>query len=489
MFEPSFQHNIINKILEDGAKSAISKKDMIERELREWLCSKQRKRMIEAERYFNYEHDVLKRVRTIIGADGRPQEVQNLPNNRNIDNQYTRMVNQKTNYLLSKPLTVDTENKAYAEALKGVFDRNFQRLFKNVGADSINGGIGWLYVYYDAAGELAFKKFKPYEVLPFWKDAEHTELEFAVRVYDVVSYNGRHKEIIQRVEIYTKAGVEFFIYNKMALVPDVLTPPQSYIELNGTPEAQSYNWSKIPLIPFKSNDSEIPLLSRVKCLQDGINSILSDFHNNMQEDVRTTVLILKNYDGEDLAGFRQNLMAYGAIKVRTVDGVAGNVDTLHIEVNPENYKLILNVFQKALIENAGGYDTDELKSGATPNEMTIRSIFNEIELDSNEMEMEFQASLENLLWFINAHFSNTGVGDFEGEKVDIIFNRDTIVVESQVIADIKNSMGILSEETCVAQHPYTKDVNEEMRRKKREREETLSAYSPFPQGVNSNEKS
>ena len=36
----------------------------------------------------------------------------------------------------------------------------------------------------------------------------------------------------------------------------------------------------------------------------------------MQEDARNTILILKNYDGQDLGEFRHNLATFGAVKVR-----------------------------------------------------------------------------------------------------------------------------------------------------------------------------
>ena len=41
----------------------------------------------------------------------------------------------------------------------------------------------------------------------------------------------------------------------------------------------SYNWERIPLVCFKSSHHEIPLLSKVKCLQDAYNNILSNFAN------------------------------------------------------------------------------------------------------------------------------------------------------------------------------------------------------------------
>ena len=51
-------------------------------------------------------HDILTRKRTIIGEDGKLQEVDNLPNNRLVDNQFALMVDQKTNYLVGKPFSL-----------------------------------------------------------------------------------------------------------------------------------------------------------------------------------------------------------------------------------------------------------------------------------------------------------------------------------------------------------------------------------------------
>ena len=46
---------------------------------------------------------------------------------------------------------------------------------------------------------------------------------------------------------------------------------------------EGYNWNRIPLIPFKFNAVEKPLIKRVKTLQDGLNKIISTFENNLDE--------------------------------------------------------------------------------------------------------------------------------------------------------------------------------------------------------------
>ena len=79
----------------------------------------------------------------------------------------------------------------------------------------------------------------------------------------------------------------------------------------------------------------------------------------MEEDVRNTILVLVNYDGENLAQFRKNLAQYGAVKVKTIDKSPGDVKTLQIEVNSENYKVVIELLKKAIIENARSFDAKD----------------------------------------------------------------------------------------------------------------------------------
>lgn len=451
--------------IEQGARSGMTELEFLERQIKDFKVSVKRMEMLKGEAYYDNNHDILQRKRTVIGEDGQLKEVENLPNNKQIDNQYAKLVDQKVNYLLGKPFTVESDNEVYAELLKGIFNMRFHRLLKNTGENSLNCGIGWIHPYYDDMEQLQFRKFESYEILPLWKDAEHTILDMAIRIYTVEGYEGKQEVTIEKVEVYTTKGVFRYVYKDNKLIPDVEQPSSAYvIETDADGNTTGLNWTKVPLVAFKYNNKEIPLIRRVKSLQDGINIMLSDFENNMQEDPRNTILILQNYDGENLGEFRRNLATYGAVKVKTVDGSAGGVTTLEIKVNSENYKVILDLFKKALVENGRGYDAKDDRMGGNPNQMNIQSMYSDIDLDANGMETEFQASFEELLWFINVHFVNTGKGDFEGERVKIIFNRDILINESESITNAKNSMGVISNETIVAQHPWVDDVSEEMKR-------------------------
>ena len=476
----------INRLIQMGGYAGMTELQFFAAEIKEWKNSKKRREQLSGDAYYEGDHDILRRQRTVIGEDGRLQAVGNLPNNRIVDNQFALMVDQKTNYLVGKPFTVTCKNKSYAELLAKVFDKRFKRLLKYVCEDALKGGIGWLSPYYGDDGRLAFQHFPAHEILPFWADDDHTVLDCAVRLYAQEVYNGYTKEAVERVEIFKADGIWRYVYSDPGgLVPDqLLGPHESYFRTGDGTGTIELNWDRIPLIPFKYNKQEIPLIRRVKPLQDGINAMLSDFENAMQEDARNTILILKNYDGENLGEFRHNLSTYGAVKVRD----DGGVETLTVEINSENFNSILKLFKDKLIENARGYNAKDDRMGNNPNQMNIQSMYSDIDLDANGTETEFQAAFDDLIWFINQDFANSGRGDYDGEEVAIIFNRDILINESEVIDNCAKSAGIISDETIVAQHPWIDDPAAEMERLRKQKEEVTAQAQEYAGAFGPEEK-
>lgn len=471
-----------------GINGSMSDKEYLEQSIMRWKGAPERAMQIKGHLYYDGEHDILTRKRTMIGEDGKLTAVDNLPNNRVIDNQYAKMVNQKANYLFGQPFALETKNEQYGELLKTVFDKGFMRIIKRSAKYALNGGICWLYPYYNKEGKLSFRLFPAYEILPFWEDSEHEYLQGAVRLYLVAGYEKNVPVIIEKVEVFDADGIHRYVLDGNKLIPDLTVEEQDSYYATVTDSKgmkKGLNWLKVPLIPLKRNDLETPLLKNMKSLQDGINVMLSDFENNMQEDARNTILVLKNYDGTNLGEFRKNLATYGAVKVRYDESAKGGVETLEITVNAENYKVIVEMLKQALIENAMGYDAKDDRLSGTPNQMNIQSMYSDIDLDANDMETEYQAAFDEILWYVNAYLANAGHGTFENEDVTIIFNRDIMMNETEAIQDCVASTGILSEETIIGQHPWVDDPALELERlekqRKKEREEVEGQYDPFGQ--------
>ncbi len=455
---PGWLTSYINDIIRKGAERRLKDIDYVSREITRFLSSPRRADMLTGNRYYTGVHDILHYKKMAIGEGGELAPVTNLPNDRLVNNQYGKLVDQKVNYLLGKEILFNTQDNIYSDILNNkIFNADFDRLIQEVGEDSLNCGIGWLYVGYDEFGNLSMQRLKPWQVIPCWADEEHTILDYAIRIYPVVYYEGKNEKEVLKIEIYEEKGITKLVKDGGKIYPDGTDWQVPYFYSNKQPLA----WDKIPLIPFRANRNELPLLKRVKSLQDALNLMLSNYTNGMQEDPRNTILVLKNYDGENLGEFRQNLSTYGAVKVRTADGSQGGVDTLSIQVNAENYKVIIDLLKKAIIENAMGYDAKDDRLSGNANQMNIQSMYSDIDLDANKMETEYKASLQRLLWFVNAYLSQTGQGNFD-EDVEIVFNRDVLINEGEAIDNCVKSLNVLSKETVVKNHPWINDVNAEM---------------------------
>jgi SPP1 family phage portal protein len=468
----------IISIIEAGAQSAMSLNEIIRQEVQDWLMSDERRWMLTGQKYYVGGHDILQRQRTAIGEDGELIEVTNLANNRLVHAFVRKLVDQKVGYLLGKPLSIQTENATYQDLLNDAFDKSFLRLLKNLGKEAINKGKAWLHVYYDEEGRLSFKKIPSEEIIPLWRDADHTKLDAVIRVYEVEVYEGTDRKIVTKVEFWDTSGVRRYVLDSGGLVPDVEVGEEGshFVVVQGEQE-QGMNWEKIPFIAFKYNDEELPLIQVVKSLVDDYDAKTSDHANNL-EDLPNSIYVLKNYDGQDLGEFRRNMSTYRAVKVMGDQG--GGVDTLSIDIDTEATEKHLDRLRKDIYEFGRGVDTQSERFGGDKSGIALKFLYADLDMDANIMETEFQASLEQLLWFVNVHLANTGAGDFSKESVEFVFNRDILINETDAITNIKNSVGILSDETLVAQHPWVTDVQEELDRIQKQRDAAAAAYGGLP---------
>ncbi|WP_125153111.1 phage portal protein [Clostridium rectalis] len=465
----------IRSILSTGANSVMSLEEIIQEEIKEWNRSQRRQLMLDGERYYKGDTDILKRKRMAIGEDGELEEVKNLANNKLVHQFVRKLTDQKTGYLLSKPLAIQTDNETYKKILDDVFNKSFMRLIKNLGKDAINKGIAWAQIYYNSDGELRFKRLPSEEIIPLWKDSEHTKLDALIRVYEIIVYEGKTKKTVQKVEYWDTKQVLRYINDNGKLIPDVeaLEDTGHFSMVDDKGNIKSFTWSKVPFVYFKYNDEEQPLIKFVKSLVDDYDRNKSDNSNNL-EDLPNSIYVLKDYDGTNLGEFRRNISLYRAVKVAG----EGGVETRNLEINVEAYKTHIEQTRKDIYEFGRGVDTQSDKFGNSPSGIALKFLYNDLDMDCDTIETEFQASLEYLLWFVDQHLINTGQGDYTNENVEFVFNKSMLTNESDTISNCQNSVGIISNETIVANHPWaTKDELEKIKKQQEERERV---YSNFP---------
>lgn len=455
------QTEILNRHIAESAKNVLSDVEIIYQEVQEWESSELREAMLTGQRYYENKHDILDRKRMVVGEGGQLEEARNIANNKLVHGFIRKLVDQKIGYLLSLPFTIQTSKEKYTELLTEYFDKKFYRMFQNLGKEAINKGKAWLHIYYDEQGNFSLKRIPSEEIIPIWKDAEHTDLSAVIRSYRIEAWVGKKKEIIHKVELWELTGVYRYVVDGGKLIPDVelgdYEPHLSFLNDEGE---QGVNWQRVPFVCFKYNSEELPIVNFVKSIVDDYDQQKSDNANNLEELPNGGIYVIRDYDGEDLGQFRRNLSVYRAVKVHG----EGGLETLKLEIDTEAFKTHMEMQRKDLYELGRGVDTQSSRFGNDQSGIALRFLYADLDMDANIIETEFQAAMEQLTWFIDQDIANrTGV-DYSEEDVQFIFNRDIIINESEVIENASKSVGQISDETIVANHPWVTDTQEELKR-------------------------
>lgn len=421
---------------------------------------KNKREMYIADNYYKGKQEILEKKReTYDTKTGIKEELKFLPNNKIVNNKFQGIIDQKTNYLVSKKPTISSENEIYAKELKKVFNENFFYTLYNLVKNVYLYGIGWLYVNYNEKGELVFNLINSKEITPIWEDKEHENLRFVIRTFEKQEFINGSYEIKQYVDVFTVDGVEHYLYKNGNL--EYLSK-ENYIYLN----EQGYNWEKLPIIFVKNKQIELPLIRNIKIMQDILNEISSTFVDRIQQDETSSIMILRGYEGQDLREFRKNLLEIGAVNV----GNNGDVSLLNPEINTEAFSKGIELANRGIYETSKAFDSKNDMLGHDPNSMNIQSMYSEIDLDANELERELQKRLRELIWFVNRHLENKGIGNFDNEEITIIFDRDILINETQVIDNLLKSQGILSKEKLIEEHPLVSNPKLEIERLEKENE-------------------
>ena len=464
--------------------------------LTEHLNSSKLQKFIEADEYYKNSNTKIKQKTRYMTVDGKKEILTNLSNTQSAHAFMKKLVNQKASYLLGKPFSIDSEQGNLEKELSDLFNKAFFRKLLKIGKDAIKYGIGWVQVFYNENGELDLKRIPPKEVIPFWRDVDHTELEALMRTYVITVYgDGGNKSELRKVEYYDKTGVYYFEQKGGQLVPDSdrdifsghFSIEKTRVIKNEKDEdteekfQEQQTWLKIPFIAFKANDEELGILTFIKDLIDDYDKNVSDISDQLQ-DVPNALKVIKGYSGENKEDFAHNINVYRTIFIES----DGDVSTIQTSIDIQAIDSHLNRLRQDIYDFGGGVDsqkeTQNIASG-----VALKFKYADLDLDAKFMATEFSASMENLLWFICSDLAARGKGDFDSEEVTIVWNMDMAIAENEVIDNIIKSTSILSKETLVAQHPWVEDVNKEMEKIKKQ-EEQQNEFGNIDEGASINDQ-
>lgn len=440
------------------------------------------KRALTADRYYNNLNDILfTPSRQEKEAKGDIENPMRTADNRIPMSFYSLLVDQKVSYLFTAPPVFDAHNddanKTIIDTLGGSYASRIQELATNAS----NAGIGWLHYWIDENGQFQYAVVPSEEIIPIWSPKLSHDLLAVLRVYREYDDNGDAYKVY---EYWNDRECEAYRIPESDETMDRLFPYGCFADFYnaGLSEADNqfiHNFGRVPFIPFRNNQRATSDLDKIKKLIDAYDKTLSGFMNDL-EDIQEVIFILTNYGGEDLNEFLKNLKYYKTISVESAGtGDSSGVSTLNIDIPVEARDKMLEITRKAIFTMGQGVDPEQQGLDKTSGE-AMKFVYSLLELKAGQMEVQFRMGFDELLHAILQHYHKDTAGIVQ------TWTRTSIKNDSDLVTMCSNSVGIVSNKTILAHHPFVDDPEAEAKQIEQERKEQDAQNDPYDGGFGQN---
>lgn len=382
---------------------------------------------------------------------------------------YKNIIDEKIGYLFSKDSSIHAETDSTTDVIVGNLGSDFNYDLESLGLEASNKGIAWLHPYINEKGEFKLFVANSEQIIPGWTDSTHTGLNYVIRYYDTKVYRFNRYETVTDVEFWTKDEVTYYRLENGKLINPI---KKGHFKLNGI----DTGWGVVPWIAFKNNRKELPDIKFVKSLVDNYDLSRSEVSNYIQE-VKNLIFVLKGYSGDSLDEFLEYIYQKRAVILD--DDEHSDVTTLNPQMDINAAKEHFEQLKRDILESGQAVDKNLDRFGAAPSGVALMFLFSSLELKANQFESEFARGFNKVVDFIYAFLEKTNKG-IKREKVEIVFNRDMIINETDIINNCNASRGLISNDTIMANHPWVRDVQDEKEKLEKEKSESGEVFNIAP---------
>lgn len=428
-----------------------------------------------ADRYFDIHNDIEEKTRSYFDKDGK--SIANpAANNARIKSNFLRMqVQQKQDYGFAKSFVlklstekqseIDLAEDAYGLEWKNFLEKILYKMTYRLAGQAVNHGIAWCYVWIDENGELNLEDLKGDLVYPVWKDRQHVDLNSLVYNYFQLEYKNLEPTKTEFAELWTET--EHFKFDVSDGYKDVpfFTDSHSHMT-NGV------SWEKIPIIPLKSTDDEKPLVLFIKDYIDSYDKLISRSIDGLIDDL-DPMLVFKGIspDVRDLIEARELAKMTRTISLDS----DGDASYIQAQTSVDAHLKELETLKSDMIKFSYGVDMNDARFGGNPNQLVIKSLYQDLDTYTDGIERHFQSFIEQLKYFFDKWYEITGRGSFaeaQEYKILVKLDRSMLINQSALIDDTVKLQGTgVSQKTLLEFNPVIQDVELEQKRLEDEKAE------------------
>lgn len=425
-------------------------------------------KMREGVRYYTGDSDILKRqIYTYV--DGVKTIDTEATNTKVASGFHKMLVDQKTAYLVGEPIVFSSrsDNKRQLEMLNEIIGERWEDTIPELIKGASNKGKEWLHPFVNEEGEFDYMIVPAEQLIPIYDYSKRQRLVAAIRFYQL-------DENIIKLELWTDEDVTYFemIKGEMYLSSnEEINPAPHFTNIDDT---EWKSWGKVPFIKFANNEEELSDLHFYKSLVDSYDLLVSDAQNTLN-DMQSLIWALVGYDGEDLGEFMTNLKRYKAIKLDS----DGDLKTVRAEVPVDSYKTQSEILKDNIFSFGQGVNPSPDIIGNAPSGVALTNLYSLLDMKASILERKFSLALREFMLFIGEYVTLAKLGEFDYRDVTFTFNKMLLTNENEIVDMSQKSQGIISQTTILENHPWVKDVAQEMQRLEEEQRKQMNLMDNY----------
>ncbi|QBK26734.1 phage portal protein [Ureibacillus thermophilus] len=424
--------------------------------------------MHEGVRYYKGESDILNR-KIYSYEDGVKVIDTEATNEKVVSGFHKILVDQKTAYLVGEPMVFGSrsDNQEHLDLLQELIGERWEDTIPELIKGASNKGLEWLHPFVNEEGEFDYMIIPAEQLIPIYDYSKRKKLVAAIRFYQL-------DDNITKLELWTSDDVTYYemINGQIYLDATVeVNPAPHFTDVEGV---EWKSWGRVPFIKFANNEEELSDLHFYKSIIDAYDLLVSDAQNTLS-DMQSLVWALVGYEGEKLDEFMANLKRYKAIKLDT----DGDVKTIRAEVPVDSYKTQIDILKENIYAFGQGVNPSPDIIGDAPSGVALTNLYSLLDMKASILERKFTLALREFMWFVGEYVRHAKLGNLDYRDITFTFNKMLLTNESEIIDMAQKSQGIISQTTILENHPWVKDVAQEMARIEEERQKEMELFDNY----------
>lgn len=429
---------------QDWEKTPVSKRgDMLKNIVQEYKQSTEFQHALTASQYFRGENsDVM--GKTILqsglytyqddkGQSHTMTQDKAVVGARVPSNFFFRFVTQQNQFLLANGVTLKEQEQ------KDKLGFGFDKALEQMGEKALVQGVCWAHWNNDHVEimEAARDKLSGFVALV---DERNSQPRLGVQFWQIGDKRPMYIRLFEEdgVSVYSVTNGKLRTEeNKRAYVLKVAR------DAAGEQITGAHNYGALPLIPLYANGEQRSELSAsIKAKIDAYDRIASDFVDNLDK-TNDVLWTLNNFGGStrEMAEMVERIRQLGIV-ANYSDGMGGNssAEATAFEVPYAARKTALELLENALYADYMAMNMDEITGGSLTN-VAIQVAMTNMELKADRYEWQVFQFMQRILHLLGV------------DTEEIKFRRQTIVNESEIIADIYTMRADIDRRTALTLNP------------------------------------